>query len=706
MKIVSRICLISLASASAPLYAAGEDSLLLMLSGDEQLVSIATGTPQLISKAPSVASVITSEEIRAVGARTIYEALARVPGLHIGIGQGEAGKPVFPLRGIHTKHDPQMLILVNGHGIKGLTTSSNEYGLTLPVESVHRIEVIRGPGSAIYGADAFAGVINIITKKADQQPGIEIGGRAGSFDTQDGWMQLGKRFENDWNLYGYVGVSRSDGDWGRMVDSDLQSVLDGVMGSHASLAPGWMDTSYQSRAAVFTLNNDKWIAHFNLWQTPKVGMGTGIAGALDDQGSGDVNKYLFDVAYEDKNWRPDWTFSSQFSYLYTYIDYRLGIFPRGTVLPIGSDGNVNFIAPVGVVTFPDGLVGVPGREEKTAQFDVTFLYSGMKGHAWRLNTGVRNEDFSARESKNFGPSVIDGTVSPIGGTLTDVTGTPYVYMPDTTRSVQFISVQDEWNLAPDWVLTAGVRRDNYSDFGGVTTPRVALVWAARQDLTAKLMYGEGFRAPSFAELYTINNPAALGNPTVKPETIKTTELAFDYRPSDKLWGALNLFSYDVQGLIDFMPGAVGNVAQNARNQHGQGFEIEATWTILSGLQAIGSMAWQNAEDKVSGDPVPDAPCKLATFAVDWKFHPGWAVRLDNYWVADRSRASTDLRAAVDDYVWTNLTLRYRPQGQKWETALLARNLFDVDAREPAPTAIPNDYPLPGRSLMLELRAHF
>jgi iron complex outermembrane receptor protein len=704
----SRFCfwlLILVTVASTETRADVDESSLLMLYGDEHMISIATGTSRPISKAPSVTSVITVDEIKAMGARNVYEALERVPGMHVGISGSEAQKPIFPTRGIISLQDPQILILVNGHGIKGLTTSSNEAGLYLPTEAVQRIEVIRGPGSAIYGADAFAGVINIITKNAADLPGVEFGLRGGSFNTRDGWAQFGTQFDNGWGLFAHVGYSKSNGDQGRIITSDQQTALDGALGSHASLAPGPMDTSYEARTAMFTLNNDNWTAHLNLWQTPKSGLSAGIANALDNQGNGNVNKYLFDLGYEDKNWRPDWVFATQFSYLYTHIDYRLGIFPRGATLPIGADGNINFAAPVGVVTFPDGLIGIPGREEKTTQFDVTLNYIGLDRHAWRFNAGVRKEDFSARESKNFGPGIITGLVTLIGGTLTDVTGTSFVYLPDTTRNVSYLSVQDEWSFAPDWALTAGVRRDQYSDFGGSTNPRLALVWAARQDLTAKLLYGEAFRAPSFAELKTVNNPANLGNPSVQPETIKTSELAFDYRPSDKLWGALNVFSYDIKGLIDFIPGPLGNVAQNAKNQQGKGIEMEAHWQILPSLQILGDLSMQNAKDKNTGAPVADAPRKQAMLSADWRIDSAWSVRADNFRVADRLRATGDARPAVADYVWSNLTLRFRQPAEKWEAALTVRNLFDVDAREPAPAAIPNDYPLPGRSLMLEVRAH-
>lgn len=677
-----------------------------MLSGDEQLVSIASGTLHPVSRAPSVTSVITAAEIKAMGARNVYEALETVPGLHVGISANELQKAVFPMRGILTLQDPQILILVNGHGIKGLTTSSNESGLYLPAEAVKRIEVIRGPGSAIYGADAFAGVINIITKRAEDQPDVELGLRGGSFNTWDSWAQFGKQFHNGWGVFAHIGYSRSDGDNGRVIAADRQTLLDAALGTHASLAPGPLDTRYRARTAMFTLNDEQWTAHLNLWQTPESGVGAGIANALDNQGNGDVNKYLFDLNYEDRNWRPDWTLSTQFSYLYTHNDYRLGIFPRNTVLPIGADGNVSLAPGFRLVTFPDGLIGIPGREEKTTQFDVTLNYAGLQSHAWRINAGARNEDFSSRESKNFGPGVIDGTISPISGVLTDVSGTPLVYLPDTRRSVSYLSLQDEWTFAPDWALTAGVRHDHYSDFGGTTNPRLALVWAARQDLTAKLLYGEAFRAPSFAELKTVNNPSSLGNPYVRPETLKTTELAFDYRPNDKLWGALNIFNYHIKGLIDFLPGPVGSVAQNAKNQQGKGIELEAHWQALPALQILGNLSFQDAKDSDTGQLVADAPRKQAMLSADWKMASAWSLRVDNFWIADRPRASGDLRPKVGDYVWTDLTCRYQQREQKWEAALIARNLLDVAAYEPAPSSIPNDYPLPGRSLMLEVRAHF
>ena len=140
-------------------------------------------------------------------------------------------------------------------------------------------------------------------------------------------------------------------------------------------------------------------------------------------------------------------------------------------------------------------------------------------------------------------------------------------------------MQDEWKFANDWELTAGVRYDHYSDFGDTINPRFALVWQTRYELTTKLLYGRAFRAPSFAETRAINNPANLGNPNLDPETIQTLELAFDYRPADTLQLGLNLFGYQWDNIIRFVPdpGAPSRTTQNTGKQMGYGLELEADW---------------------------------------------------------------------------------------------------------------------------------
>ncbi len=207
-------------------------------------VTVATGTAKPLKLAPSVATVITAEEIKNIGARNINEVLETVPGLHVGASTKNAMSQVYSLRGIHTSINPQVLLMMNGVPISLLFTGTRAF-FDMPVSSISRIEVIRGPGSAVYGADAFAGTFNIITKNGRDVAGTEIGTRGGSFDTYDIFMQHGGTY-GGWDLFAGLEYQSSGGDSSRIIDSDLQTILDGAFGTNASLTPGSLETSYKN----------------------------------------------------------------------------------------------------------------------------------------------------------------------------------------------------------------------------------------------------------------------------------------------------------------------------------------------------------------------------------------------------------------------------------------------------------------------------
>jgi iron complex outermembrane receptor protein len=168
-----------------------EEEELALAYGDKSFVSIASGSRQPIARAPSVASVVTAEDIAAIGAADLDEVLETVPGLHVSrspIGYNS----IYTIRGIHTQYNPQVLMLVNGIPITGVYTGNrSQIWGGMPVENIARIEVIRGPGSALYGADAFSGVINSITRTAADLDGTQLGLRGGSFNSRDAWVQHG-----------------------------------------------------------------------------------------------------------------------------------------------------------------------------------------------------------------------------------------------------------------------------------------------------------------------------------------------------------------------------------------------------------------------------------------------------------------------------------------------------------------------------------
>ena len=548
-------------------------------------------------------------------------------------------------------------------------------------------------------------MINIIPKKAGEIGGTRLGLRTGSFDSRDAWLQYGSELAG-WDVAFNMEYMRSDGDRSNKVGSDLQTTLDNNFGTSASRAPAALDTRYDILNTRLDIARGNWNLGAWAWIQDDAGLGPGAAQALDPGGGQDVSQYLLDLRYRNTELVRDWDLGLRLNYTYLDEDARFNLFPAGTVLPIGSDGNVNFMNPAGIVSFPDGLLGRPGGTETTYAMETTALYKGLQRHNMRFSAGYKYQQARPDESKNFGPGVIDGSISPIDGTLTDVSGTPYIFMEDESRKVWFLSVQDEWALASDWELTAGVRYDHYSDFGSTVNPRLALVWATARNLTTKFMYGRAFRAPSFGEEFSINNPVIQGNPDLDPETIDTVELAFDYRPGFNIRTGLSLFYYEIDDLIEFVPDAApatGNTARNSRDQEGHGFELEAQWQPVPGIQLNANYAYQNSEDRDTGDRIADAPEQQFFFDARWHFQPDWLLDVGLNTVKGRKRAAGDTRKGIDDYTLVNLTLRRKRIGRHWQLAGSVRNLFDVDVREPSPAAIPDDYPRARRSVYAELR---
>lgn len=661
-----------------------EEEALARAFGDEDFISIATGSRQLISLAPAVASVITAEDIRASGATDLDQVLESVPGLHVS-NSPRAYSPLYTIRGIYSESNPQVLVLINDIPITNVYVGdrSQIWG-GMPVNNIARIEIIRGPGSAIYGADAFSGTINIITKTASDINGTEFGGRVGSFDTREGWMLHGSQW-NDFDIAFSLEVLKTEGQ-DRVIDIDAQTALDTLFSTNASLAPGSVNLQRETVDARMDISRGKWRFRAGYQGRTDIGTGAGVAQALDSAGTNDSRRINADLTHTT-NWGSYWDITSQLSFFDTTAESDL------TLYPPGSFGGA----------FPDGVIGNPYVYERHTRLGVSAFYHGIKDHNIRLGAGgIHNDMYKTEETKNFAPNG-----SPLPSGIEDVSDDPnLVFIEPHDRKVSYVFAQDEWKFAPDWSFTGGARFDHYSDFGNTTNPRLALVWQTRYNLTSKLLYGRAFRAPAFNELYNINNPVSLGNPDLKPEKIDTYEIAFDYQYSDSLHTKLNLFRYRISDIIRFDPDptpAPTVTAQNAGGRRGNGLELEIAYNIGPSLDITGSYAYQHSTDEDTDSDVANAPQHQIYVRSNWDITSKWKASGKINWVADRKRDNIDSRPPIDDYTTVDLTLRYQPGNNPWEFALLAHNVFDTDAREPspAPGSIPNDLPLAGRALYLE-----
>jgi iron complex outermembrane receptor protein len=660
---------LTLAYAGAAAAQSSEEEDLALAYGDKANISIATGSHQSVSRAPAVASVITAQDIAAMGATDLDQALESVPGLHVS-KSNVVSKPIYSFRGIHSYQNSQVLMLVNGIPITNVFQGdrSQIWG-GMPLENVARIEVIRGPGSALYGADAFSGVINVITKNANDLKGTEYGVRAGSFNTKDAWIQHGGQMGTlDAAFYLRAG------------DTDGQK---GLIQKDAASASGPINEERRAIDARADLAKDAWRVRA-AYQQRKLGVGGGVAGALDSNARVSEDRLYLDVNYDQANWAQDWDVSGVVGY---YDIKQKQADPYYTLFPAGT-----------IPGFPNGMLGSPGHSERHTHASMATVYTGFQQHRVRVGAGLRNDDmYEAVESKNF-----SATFAPLPGGLTDATGnSTLVYMLPHKRDLAYAFAQDEWNIVKDWTLTAGVRHDRYSDFGNTTNPRLALVWDAAYNVVVKAMHGEAFRAPTFVEQYAINNPVQSGSPNIRPETIKTDELAFAWQPTAQLQTSLNFFYYRMQNIIQL----VGATMQNAGDQTGRGSELEVTLDASSSLRLTGNFSMQNSTDEATGKDAGLAPHKRYFARADWRFSPQWQFGTTVNHVAERMREAGDTRAQIPDYTTVDLSLRREKIAGGWDVRAMLNNLFDSDAREPTfkSVGMASDLPLAGRAVYIQLQ---
>ncbi|MES2298812.1 MAG: TonB-dependent receptor [Pseudomonadota bacterium] len=675
------------ASAGAP-----DDEELALVYGAAQTISLATGASQPMRRAPAVATVVTAADIAAMGLTDLDEVIETVAGVHVSRGPISYSS-LYIVRGIGggDTRGPQVLVLQNGVPVGELYTGDkSQTWASMPLQHVARIEILRGPGSALYGADAFAGVINIITKSpADLNNETTMGVQAGSFRSGDAWLLHGST-HGELGLAAFLQFGRTDGPR-NVIEADAQSLNDHRFGTHASLAPGPVARGQRAADAHLELTWKNWRWRLDGKLRDQIGLGAGTNNALDPDHSVMQKRYLSDLSWNAANLGQGWGAGAQLSweYLHTGTGDGLMLFPPG--------------ARIGASYFPNGMIGGPGRWEQTVRASAWATYAGWRGHALRVGLGHDDLDlFRVTTFKNF-------LLNPAGVPIPSGPVSDYGQIQNHTnprdRRDTYAYAQDEWQFARDWALTAGVRHDAYSDFGSTTNPRLALVWDANVDLTAKLLHARAFRAPAFNESYGIN-PVTNGNPALQPETIATTEAVLGWQATRALHANLSLFDYDRQNIIQVVPNpapAPGGTFNNVGRVKGHGAELELGWDGGRSLRGALNLAWQSGTDQRSGKDPGYAPHRHLFARAEWQVASGYQLVPQLNWVADRRRADGDARAPIADY--TTLDLAVRAKRGPWEWSASVRNLFNADAREPSAApglALPYDLPLAGRSFGVQL----
>jgi len=680
-------------AASLPLtsFADTDDKLERFISLSlEDLISlettIATSTKRTVSKAPAVITVITSDDMKATGATNLTEVLQNVPGIHIRT-DAFGSRPLVHFRGANAT---QTLLMVNGNSMRDLIWGFGIFWKGIPASAIERIEIMRGPGSALFGADAIAGAINVITKTAGQIKHSEAGIRAGSFNTKTAWIQHG----DNWNgiEIGLTAELYDTEGYNPFIPIDRQAAFeDQTYTTNATLSPGNAQYGWGNQDIRFSAAKNHWRLQADYTSRKDLEIGLTGFGVLDPVTQGDDERFNLDLFYNNDTFSDNWTLDTELRYQNLHYGSGEGFQER----PAGYTDASG--------TYPDGLININRSSERRAVVEVSTLYSGIINHSIRFGSGYTWQDlYSVEHLQNFGTAP-NGSSITAGSPLVDLSDSPYAFAPEKIRRINHVFLEDTWGFAADWELTAGARYDNYSDFGDTTNPRLALVWQTSDKLTSKLIYGQAFRAPSYQELF-VETSRSLPNPNLDPERSQTIDLAFTYRPTNKLLFNLNLFYFEQTDLI--IPITVTGLPikqfNNTDNYTIKGIELDAHWQALKQLSISGNYTFRNPDD--SNAPIQEAE-KEAYLRTDWKLDTNWNWNLQANWIGARPRGANDTREAPASYTIADTTIRYA-HSDAWEFAASIRNLFDTDGKEITGRSIPGDLPIPERNAYAEVRYKF
>lgn len=693
-----------------------------------RVVTAASGFEQNLEDAPASVTIIYAEEWRAMGAENLLDAINGVPGMHISLVQTGLmfEKPI--IRGLSGAFGQQVLLLLDGLPFRSVRDGSAPWSQRLSLNGFKRIEIVRGSGSAIYGADAVGGIINLVSYGEGEMP-TQLSFAAG----ENGRKQFGFAKNITWEE-NHIQVAWSsqydDGDRHRLVESDFQTWLDSRFNTDASMAPGPLARNFEVHTLKAAWSKGDWSVSYLDWYAPEMGNGAGAAQSLDPDGAISIRTQFLGVDY-DMSKRVTGDMNLRFAWHKSRNRTKTTLFPAGSTLILNKDGNIvfpqgeievaggNIVFPepgakncqnagenCKLVTFRDGVLGNPGDDNIVFSVQLNHIFDIATNHKMRWAIGMEATDIHPVESKNFGPEVYDGESLIVDGTLTDVTDTDSVYLRDASRENYFIAIQDQWKMSENWMATLGVRYDQFSDFDSVTNPRLGLVWHADDKVSVKAFAGTAFRAPSFIDLHARNNPAAVGNPDLEPETVNMVDIgaAANFVLADNLQFETSIFQYSAKKLIAFVQQDSLQVAENSGSLKVRGVEHQINWRSGDQLSIDFNFTFLDPYRSVDVD-ISSVPQFMSNLNIHFR-REQWHVYFGGKWVMQRQRDEQDLlgRKDIDDYFMVNSRVQYSLG--MWQASLLVENLFDRDAREPSNGMIANDYPLPGRRLSIEMSRNF
>jgi outer membrane cobalamin receptor len=660
----------------------------------EEEVEIASLKPQPVEEAPGIVSVITAQQIKDMGARDLNDVLRTIPGFQLPVSIWYAKS--YTVRGLPQLFNSRVLVMMDGVSLnEPYYGQSNTNWADMPLNNIKRIEVIRGPGSALYGTYAFLAVINIITNKAEDIDGVKFSLGGGSWNTQHHSIVAGKK-KGDFSISGYADYRKSDGYDNYFIQQDLVTLLYSYVPflPSASMAPGYIHVPLDSRR--FDLR----LVYKNLefqFKAQGYERGLPLSGYAVTEGLLQTDKsYIGQALYRlDTGEKLSFSLKGNYYYRKQRLDgqpYPPGIY--GALIPgLGAQG-----------FFSEGIRGNLIIEDYSF-----FLQSQFDYKLSNENTFTFGLEFSnLKTNKPIALLNIDPMTGLQSDKLQDLGGAAVGFMDRAAdRNVVAAFVQDSWQIGEKINLTAGLRFDHYSEFGSTINPRISLVWKLQKNTNIKLLYGHAFRAPVFSELY-IAATSMVGNENLGPEKVKSFEIGINQKLSPNISTNINYFYNSLTDLI--MP--TGKIVvegwpqqlENSGKVHAQGIEAELKANFEKNTYAYFNYSYAKAKDELTNEVIPNVANNLFNFGVNvgwWKY---LNANVNVNYVGERKRGLLsgfhDPRDPIKAYSLFDLTLRAQNFWKNTEIIFSVHNLLNTEYTDPEELGvIYYDFPREGKQIL-------
>jgi outer membrane receptor for ferrienterochelin and colicins len=661
---------------------AKERETLELLFPKEEVVSTAAREPQRVVAAPSIVFVITGEEIQARGYNSLAEVLRIVPGFY---DVYDLVTHNFGVRGINGGQNAAgnvIKLMIDGQAVDYRPTTGNFFGEELiPLEVVDRVEVIRGPASALYGANAFLGVVNVITRAGATLPGVRLVGHAllvrehpgggGGFVVGGAGGPVDVLLAADWRFLDRSGLPIPPSSPALTTDATLRE-----------RAPSQND--YARPGTLFAKLSVSEVLHGRLTLFASLQ-------SLDSHGEfQSFSKLRHDTRITALN--------QNYRGLYEVSPHR-----RLTLRVGGHYFNAHPTAKERIdIGSPNFLL------VRSTGADGGGVDTEARIQAHRILTLTVGADFVQENYtlQTFDQKLLTDVLLPSGEVLRKAgTIIPGEQHGATTVFRNYgVYAQGIVTLPAGLSATAGVRIDVHSLFGVHASPRAAFIWAPeRGPVSLKLLYGASWKAPSAEQLFTqpITVFDVQGNPNLDSQTAHTLEVAGDYRlPKDRGQITLNFFATDVLNRVEFLPTGTYIRAANIKSEWVVGGELDSRFVIARPLKLRFLAGVARTVARSLGPLIPSEPEVVNELYPLYQLHligdytlPWWGLHLSAELSYISSRPAS-LQAALGQgaayslsgYAYGALALTLPPRkiipGRPTRAALRITNVFNTHYNEP------------------------